>query len=203
MGVTLEELMGDSYKEDMTTEEVQNFFKNKTLESGNYVNIEKAKSNERKLKEQISSLNSQLGEKLSAEEKKQKQDEENQKLIEKLQNQLTESLKTQSRLSAEGKMANVKSSLKIEDNDKEYNSFLDNITFEDKEKTTKISEYVSKLVNKAYEAGKTSSVKKDLGTMGNFKVGENSNSENNMSIGAKLGKEASKKVDLKQYFKNM
>ena len=69
MDEILKQIMGESYKEDMTQEEVQNFFKNQVLGEGKYVNKEMAEAEKKKLQDQLDAKNLELQNKLTDEEK--------------------------------------------------------------------------------------------------------------------------------------
>lgn len=168
----LKELMGDAYKDGMTKEDVQTFFKKQVLSSGEYTNAGKAKAEKDDLNKQIASLQSQLEEKMTDDDKKKKADEDTRKLIENLQKQLAESKSSQSRMTANSALASVLSKAGIKDGDTEYDEFLSNIAFEDNEKTDKVSKYISKIISNAYETGKSEAIKNKLGKMGSFKEGQ-------------------------------
>ena len=84
----LKELMGDAFKEDMTKEDVQAFFKKQVLATGEYTNSGKAKAEQKELNDKIAELQSQLEAKMTDDDKKKKADADTQKLIENLQKQL-------------------------------------------------------------------------------------------------------------------
>lgn len=186
MEETLKEIMGESYKEGMSKDDIQTFFKNQVLASGDYVNKGKANAESQKLNAQISELQSQLEAKMSDDDKKKKADEDTKKLIESLQKQLAESKSNQSKMSATSKLAAAKLTAGIKDDDKEFDDFLSEISFEDGEKTNRISDYVSKLVKTAYEAGKSETTKKGLGKMGSFKEGQEGASDEKGAFGKQL-----------------
>lgn len=168
----LKELMGDAFKEDMTKEDVQAFFKKQVLATGEYTNSGKAKAEQKELNDKIAELQSQLEAKMTDDDKKKKADADTQKLIENLQKQLKESNLSLSKRTAIGSLADAKIKAGIKDDDKEYDEFLSGISFEDNEKTEKISKYISKIVSSAYEAGKSEAIKNKLGKMGSFKEGQ-------------------------------
>jgi hypothetical protein len=186
MDEILKEIMGESYKEGMSKDDVQAFFKNQVLASGDYVNKGKANAESQKLNAQISDLQSQLEAKMSDDDKKKKADEDAKKLIADLQKKLAESQAAQSKMSATSKLAAAKLTAGIKDDDKEFDSFLSEISFEDGEKTNRISDYVSKLVKTAYEAGKSETTKKGLGKMGSFKEGQEGASDEKGAFGKQL-----------------
>ena len=168
----LKELMGDAFKEDMTKEDVQAFFKKQVLATGEYTNSGKAKAEQKELNDKIAELQSQLEAKMTDDDKKKKADADTQKLIETLQKQLKESNLSLSKRTAIGSLADAKIKAGIKDDDTEYDEFVSGISFEDNDKTEKISKYISKIVSSAYEAGKSEAIKNKLGKMGSFKEGQ-------------------------------
>lgn len=187
----LKELMGDSYKEDITEQEALDFFKKKILSTGEYTNSGKAKAEKQELNDKIADLQSQLESKMTDDDKKKKADEDTKKLIEDLQKQLAESKSSLSKSNALSSLAEAKIKAGIKDNDKEYDEFISNISFEDSEKTDKISKYVSKIVANAYETGKNEAIKNKLGKMGSFKEGQDngSNGDEKGSFGKQLAQD--------------
>lgn len=174
----LKEMMGSAYKEGITKDEVQAFFKKQVLDSGEYTNSGKAKAEQKELNDKIADLQAQLEAKMTDDDKKKKADADTQKLIENLQKQLSESKANQSKMSAISKLAEAKINAGIKDGDTEFDEFVTEISFEDGIKTDKISNYVSKLVKNAYEAGKTEAIKNKLGKLGSFKEDSDGDSDN-------------------------
>lgn len=197
----LKELMGDSYKEGITKEEVQDFFKKQVLATGEYTNSGKAKAEQKELNDKIAELQAQLESKMTDDDKKKKADEDTKKLIEDLQKQLSESKSSLSKSNALSSLAEAKIKAGIKDNDKEYDEFVSNISFEDSEKTDKISKYVSKIVANAYEVGKNEAIKNKLGKMGSFKEGQDdSEGDEKGSFGKKLAQSTKVEVSGKKNF---
>lgn len=194
----LKELMGESYKEDMTKEEVQDFFKKQVLADGEYTKTGKANAEKKELNDKIAQLQAELEAKMTDDDKKKKADEDTKKLIEDLQKQLTESKSLQSKMSAQGLLAEAKIKAGIKDGDKEFEDFITSISFEDSDKTNNISKYISKIVANAYESGKSETIKNKLGKMGSFKEGQDENGDNGDekgSFGKKLAQAT--KVEIK------
>ena len=195
----LKELMGDAYKEGMSKEDIQAFFRKQVLSTGEYTKTGKADAEKKELNDKIAELQNQLDSKMTDDDKKKKADADMQNLIKKLQKELSESKSNQSRMSAASKLAEAKISAGIQDGDTEYEDFITEISFEDSSKTDKISSYVSKLVKSAYEAGKSEAVKNNLGKLGTFEVGTGTDGEEE-SIGARLGKaKATNNLSLKDF----
>lgn len=193
---TLKELMGDAYKEGMSKEDVQAFFKNQVLSSGEYARKEKTDATERDLKKQVEDLQKQLKDKMTDDEKRAAESNDVQKEIENLKNQLKERDTLLSKKTAIGALAQAKVKAGIKDDDKEYDEFISGISFEDNAKTDKISKYISKIISDAYDAGKTEAVKNKLGKMGAFKEGSDANGgDDKGSFGKQLAQ--STKVEVK------
>lgn len=167
----LKQIMGDSYKEDMTQEEIQNFFKNQVLGSGNYVNKDKADADIKKLQDALNAKNAELQNKMTDDEKKKAADQALKDEIENLKQQLLEGKVNSSQLHAMSSTAKSRLTAGIADDDKDFNEFISNISSDDEDKTNKIASYVNVIVEKAYEKGKADATKNKLGQMGNFNTG--------------------------------
>lgn len=196
----MKQLMGDQYKEGLTEEEIKSFFKKQVLDTGNYENKDKANADRKKLENQIVELQSQLDSKMTDDEKKKESDKATQKLIEDLKKQLSESQLNSSKKSAIGYLSSAKTMAGIKDNDKDYEDFISNISFEDNDKTDTVSQYISKMVSNAYEAGKNEAIKNKLGKMGAFKEGQEGSSEEKGAYGKQLAKEMKTEATVKKDF---
>lgn len=188
MDEVLKEIMGESYKEGMSKDDVQNFFKKQVLSGGDYVNSGKANAEKKELNDKLAALQAELDSKMSDEDKKKKEEADTKKLIEKLQKELSESKSNQSKMSAIAYLSEAKTQAGIQDGDTDFDNFISNIAFEDKDKTDNVSKYIASLVKNAYENGKKSADIKDLGKMGSFEVGEGTDGKEEESVGARLGK---------------
>lgn len=195
MDEVLKEIMGDSYKEGMSKDDVQNFFKKQVLSSGEYTNSGKANAEKKALSEQIASLQAELDSKMSDDDKKKKEEADMKKMVEKLQKELSESKSNQSKMSALAYLSEAKTQAGIQDGDTDFDNFISNIAFEDKEKTDNVSKYIASLVKNAYEAGKKTADKNELGKMGAFKAGSDAGSEEKGAFGKELAQ--STKVETK------
>lgn len=188
MDEVLKEIMGESYKEGMSKEDVQNFFKKQVLSGGDYVNSGKANAEKKELNDKLAALQAELDSKMTDDDKKKKEEADTKKLIEKLQKELSESKSNQSKMSALAYLSEAKTQAGIQDGDTDFDNFISNIAFEDKDKTDNVSKYIASLVKNAYENGKKSADIKDLGKMGSFEVGEGTDGKEEESVGARLGK---------------
>lgn len=173
----LKQIMGDAYKEDMTQEEIQAFFKNQVLGDGKYVNKEMAEAEKKKLQDALEAKNLELQNKMTDDEKKAAADQALKDQVEELKKQLLEGKINNSEYKAMSITAKARLNTGIADNDKEFGEFINSISSEDEVKTSKIANYINTLVEKAYEKGKADITKNKLGDMGNFKSGD-SNGDN-------------------------
>lgn len=192
----LKEIMGDAFKDEMTKDDITAFFKKQVLGSGNYENADKSKAEKKELSDKIAELQAELEAKMTDDDKKKKADADMQKMVEQLQKQLAESKVNQSKMTALSALAEAKLKAGIKDDDTDFNEFVGGISFEDADKTSKISKYVSKIVANAYEAGKSEAIKNKLGKMGSFKEGSG-DSEGEAEKGL-FGKELAKATSYKE-----
>lgn len=165
----LKQLMGDSYHEGMTGAEVQEYFKKSLLESGNYVNKEASDASIAKLQKELADKNNQIKAKMTDDEKKKAEINQQLAEFEELKKKYKEQTISSNKYQAQGLTASVKEKAKIKDDDKEFDEFLTSISSEDGEKTAKISKYIAKIVNAAYENGKAEMTKEKMAKMGSFK----------------------------------
>ena len=170
--MTLEELLGENYKEGITADEIKEIYKNQILGGGEYVKKEDMTAVNKKNEDLIKDLKKQLKDKMTDGEKT---DTEKQDLLDKIAEleETNRNNKVQmSRAKAEGELNGIKSILELKENDKEFSELIENISGEDIEKSNKIGAYIAKIVNSAYEKGKAAATKTSLGEMGKMVVGE-------------------------------
>ena len=198
----LKELMGESYHEGITNEEIQTFFKNSILGGGEYVNKQMAEAEKKKLQDELNKAKASLGEKLTDDEKKAEADKEREARIKELEQALAKNTLATNSYKALGITAEARLNADIKDDDKEFGEFIDNIVSDDEEKTKKISSYVNKIVKAAYEKGKADMTKNKMANMGNFKKNENNDGEGDgESRAARLAKLATNSLKNETYFK--
>lgn len=174
---SLEEIMGSSYRADMTQDEVTAYFKNQVLSGGEYVSKAKADADKSDSAKKIAELEAKLNGNLSDEDRKAKELEDLKAELEALRESGRLSKIETAKLKAQGVLAEMRITLDIKEDDKEYKTFMENISGEDSAKTESISKYINKLVKDAYEKGKSESTKKNLGTMGNQYTGGSTDKE--------------------------
>lgn len=184
----LQALLGDAYKEGMTVEEIGNFFKGKKfadLSTGNYVDKNKYTNEVNNLTNQLNQTKQELNDKLTDEEKNSKASQEQANEIERLKKLLSDNTITGNKNTVIGIMTESRDTLGIDATDSDFVSFVENITTEDTDKSTKIANYVSKIIKDSYEKGKQDALKDSMGDFGKGKG--KSGSEGDDEIGA-IGK---------------
>lgn len=197
----LKQLMGDSYHEGITGEEVQEYFKKSLLESGNYVNKEASDASIAKLQKELADKNNQIKAKMTDDEKKKAEINQQLAEFEELKKKYKEQTISSNKYQAQGLTASVKEKAKIKDDDKEFDEFLTSISSEDGEKTAKISKYIAKIVNAAYENGKAEMTKEKMAKMGSFKKdSETDDNGKNVDWAKELAKSNVNKTKNNYYF---
>lgn len=201
----LKALLGDSYKDGMTVEEVGEFFKGKNfkdLSSGQYVDKNKFDSKVDELTKALNEKTNELNSKLTDDEKSQQASAEQQKEIERLKSLLSENKIDSNKVAVNGILTNVKNDLEIKDGDEHFTKFLESIVSEDSAKSSEIANYVSELVKKSYEKGKTDATKDSMGNFGKGKNGSNSDGSQNEigEIGKRIAKNNTVKKAEYDYF---
>ena len=188
----LKGMMGDSYHDGITAEEVNNFFAGKKfadLSTGQYVDKNKYEKEIQNLNSTISQQREQINSKLTEDEKKQADALAKDTEIARLQKLLKDNSISSNGDLARSTLANAKTLLDIKDDDKDYNGFLGNIVSEDRDKTSAISSYIAKYINDAYEKGKKDATKDAMGEFGKGKFSGNGGTKKETeSLGAKLAK---------------
>lgn len=199
----IRELLGESYHEGITNEEIQTFFKNSILGDGTYIRKELAEAEKKKLQNKLQEKDNALKEKLTDEEKKKAAEIAKDQELEELRAKLLENTISSNSYKAIGLTAEARINANIKEDDSEFKEFIANISSEDEAKTEKISSYVNKIVKAAYEKGKADITKEKMAKMATFKSKTTDDDDNpNKGIGARLAQNSIKKVKENNYFKN-
>lgn len=200
----LQALMGDSYKEGMTAEEIGAFFKGKKfadLSTGKYVDKEKYDNQVNTLANKLSAKEQELNAKLTDEEKNAKASQEQANRINELEQLLKENTINGNKNVVNSLLQSSRDILGIQSTDKDFSSFVDNITTEDGTKTTEIANYIVKIINSAYEKGKQDSTKDALGSFGNNKTQTTNADKSIGDLGKRLASTKNKEKETYDYFK--
>ena len=188
----LQKLMGDSYKEDLTIDDIKNFMKGKNfadLSSGNYVDKNKYNADIKNLNDKISAKDTELQSKMTDDEKAKAASNAQAAEIERLTKLLSENTITTNKSVANSSLAESLGLIGVKSDDKDLMSFIDNITTEDKERTTSVAQYVNKLIKDAYEKGKKDSTKDAMGNFGKQKGSSDNGQPEIGELGKKLAQQ--------------
>lgn len=202
----LKALMGDSYKDGMSAEEIGAFFKGKKfadLSTGNYVDKSKYDNQVNTLTSKLNAKEQELSAKLTDDEKQAKTSQEQANRIEELENLLKENTINGNKNVANSILQGSRDILGIQSNDNDFTAFVDNITTEDSTKTSNVANYFAKIVKDAYEKGKQDATKDAMGNFGSHKgQGSDNNGSDDITDLAKRLAGAKKGTDKSNlYFK--
>lgn len=202
----LQALMGDSYKEGMTLDDVNAFFKGKKfadLSTGQYVDKSKYENQVNSLTSKLNAKEQELNAKLTDDEKNAKASQEQADRIAELEQLLKDNTINGNKNVVNGLLQGSRDILGIQSTDKDFNSFVDNITTEDSKKTSEIANYMVKIVKDAYEKGKQDATKDAMGNFGQHKgQGTDGNGSNAIGdLGKQLANSKNKEKETYDYFK--
>ena len=200
----LKELMGDSYKDGMTAEEIGSFFNGKKyadLSTGNYVDKNKYSNEVSTLQSKLKEKEDLLNSKLTDDEKLSKAQADKDAEIENLKKMLKDNTITGNKNTVISTMASVRELLDTKVEDKDFNSFVENVTTEDSAKSNDIAKYVAKITKDAYEKGKKDAIKDAMGNLGKGKGNDGGSKEDDIgSLGKKLAPMGNGKKEQYDYF---
>ena len=206
MNNELQALMGDSYKEDLTVEDIANFMKGKKfadLSTGSYVDVNKYNNEVKNLQDQLSQKDVELKSKMSDEELTKAAQQAKDDEIERLKAMLSANTLSSNKTIANSSLVEGLNLLGVKDGDDKVKTFIDNITTEDTEKTSSIAKYVNQLIKDAYEKGKKDSTKNAMGEFGRQKGSSESGNKEIGALGKALAqKHVSNKTDFDYFKKN-
>lgn len=169
--MSLKEILGDDYREDMTDDEISTAMEKRFLASGKYESKEKVNAERKKALNEKKDLEAKIKAKMSEDELGAKELEDLKAEIEALKAEKAENSRKYSKTISSANMSEARSILELKENDKDFEDFLNAISGEDSELSSKTSSYVMKLVKDAYEKGKALATKESLGEMGKQVIG--------------------------------
>lgn len=206
MNNELQALMGDSYKEDLTVEDIANFMKGKKfadLSTGGYVDVNKYNNEVKDLQDQLSKKDVELKSKMSDEELTKAAQQAKDDEIERLKAMLSANTLSSNKTIANSSLVEGLNLLGVKEGDDKVKTFIDNITTEDTEKTSSIAKYVNQLIKDAYEKGKKDSTKNAMGEFGKQKGSSEGGNKEIGALGKALAqKHVSNKTDFDYFKKN-
>lgn len=201
--MNLKDLLGDSFKEDMTFADIETALagmKLADLSKGQYVDKNKYETDVNKLKGDLSQKDNELRNKMTDEQKREADDAEKDNLIAQLRETIQKQNIENNKNKSIATLSESKTLLEIKDDDKDYNAFLDCISKNDSDNTNTIATYFNKIVKDAYEKGKNDSVKNNLGKMGKQKTEGSKQAKEDGAFGKELAQQVAKPKDSFSYF---
>lgn len=201
----MKDLMGDSYKEGITLDEVKEFMNGKKfadLSTGNYVDKGKYTNEINSLNSKLTDTQNQLNAKLTDEERNTQAQKDKDAEIENLKKLLIANTISGNKNVVISEMTSSRDILGIDVRDKDFQAFVNNITVEDGEKSTTIARYVAKIVKDSYEKGKKDATKDAMGEFGKSSGKSSSDSKDEIgSMGKRLAEQHKPKGEKFDYFK--
>lgn len=195
----LQNLMGESYNEQMTVEDINNFFKGKKmvdLTKGGYVGIDKynrIENEKNNLSNQIEAL------KLNGNKKEEPKDEKDIR-ISKLEEEIRNGKINNNKMKIVSLTSQGRGKLEIKDDDEEFSKVLNLLASDNEENSNLIGSYLANIINKAYEAGKNEANKQGLRDMSNPQNGSDGGNAKK-SLAEELAKAAKSSNNSDYYFK--
>ena len=130
----LKGLLGDAYHDDITAEEINNFFAGKNfadLSTGQYVDKNKYDRDIQNLNATITEKQNALNARLTDDERASQEREEDKQEIRRLTDLLKQNTVTGNKNLAMSATSNIKSILKLNNDDADYDKFINNIQKEE------------------------------------------------------------------------
>ena len=197
----IQTLLGESYVEGMTIEQINSALAGKKiadLSTGKYVDKDKYENELKSAQAKIVEKEQALKSKMTNDELTAKEKEDLIKEIETLKSEKAQSTKSANRDKAIATLSETKTMLGLTDEDKELSTFLDNIVGENSDTVKSVSSYVNKLVKEAFEKGKKTTTRTDMGSMGKTKT--TATGDGVESLGKRLASNAVSQEKTKDYF---
>lgn len=200
----LKDLLGEAYHDDITAEEVNAFFSGKNfadLSTGQYVDKNKYDRDIQNLNTTITEKQNALNAKLTDDERAQQERQQDKDEIQRLTNLLKQNTVNSNKDFAISSTSEVRTILGLKDDDKDYGAFIDTIVSDDRGKTSTIAKYVAKVTKDAYEKGKKDALKDSMGNFGKSKKdGDQDGADDIGALGAELAKASQSQKQTVDYF---
>lgn len=203
--MNLQEILGDSYHDGMTYEEVATALsgmKLADLSTGEYVDKRKYNDDLQAKDAEIQNKAKALHDKMTADEQKAAEDAAKDARIAELEQSLKDQAMASNRDKASVITNDIRTILDIKSDDNAFNSFVESISSDNSDSTTTLSTYITKLVKDAYERGKKDSTKDKLGAFSKGVTTQGTPESKELgTLGKELAKESVSSVDSNLYFK--
>ena len=201
----LRELLGDVYRDDITIAEINTALSGKKLadlSTGAYVDKNKYEADLKAKDALIDKKAQELSKKMTDDERKAAADAEKDALIAQLQEDLKNKNIDANRSRAASLTSEIRTILDIKEDDTAYSEFLSTISSEDGDRTSKLSNYIAKLVKDSYEKGKKDASKNNLGNFSqDVGTKQSGKGEEIGAYGKELAKANKSNIDANTFFK--
>ena len=205
--MNIQEMLGDSFHEGMTIDEINTALSGKKfadLSTGNYVDANKYKADLQAKDNELKNAREELNSRLTDSEKVEAAASADKARIKELEDFIKKQTVSTNRDKAEALTSDIRNILGIKEDDENYTQMLSTLSKGDTEEVRSIASYINKIAKDSYEKGKKDASRDNLGNFANGVGKTTSNSVEN-EIGA-LGKELAQRttknsIDPDLYFK--
>ena len=205
--MNLQEMIGDSFHEGMTIEEINTALSGKKfadLSTGNYVDANKYKADLQAKEKELESAKQELNSRMTDGEKIEAANAADKARIKELEDFIKKQTVSTNRDKAEALTSDIRNILGIKEDDENYAQMLSTLSKGDTEEVRSIASYINKIAKDSYEKGKKDASRDNLGSFANG-VGKTSSTGGKDEVGS-LGKELAQQytangVDPNLYFK--
>lgn len=205
--MNIQEMLGDSFHEGMTIDEINTALSGKKfadLSTGNYVDANKYKADLQAKDKELSQARDELNSRMTESERNEAGAAADKAKIKELEDFIKQQTISTNRDKVESLTSDVRSILGIKEDDENYTSMLGTLSKGDTEEIRTLASYINKIAKDSYEKGKKDASRDNLGSFANG-VGKANSTGSNDDIG-QLGKELAQRttqngVDSNLYFK--
>jgi hypothetical protein len=204
--MNLQEMLGDSYHEGMSIDEINTALSGKKfadLSTGNYVDVNKYNADLKAKDNELNSTKQQLSAKLTDSEKEAADKAADKARIQELEEFIKNQTISSNRDRVESLTGDIRSILNIDNNDTNYNNLLDTLSQGETDTIRSIASYINKIVKDSYEKGQKDATKDNLGNFSKDVKKQGSGKTDDVGeFGKNLAAGMKPTVDSNYYFKN-
>lgn len=203
--MNLQEMLGDSYHEGMTVDEINEALSGRKfadLSTGNYVDVNKYNADLKAKDNELSNTKKELSARLTDSEKEAADKAADKARIQELEEFIRNQTISSNRDRVESLTSDIRTILGLENNDTSYNNLLDTLSKGETDDVRSIASYINKIAKDSYEKGKMDATKDSLGNFSNGIDKSTSNKGDDVGeFGKSLAAGNKSTVDSEYYFK--
>lgn len=204
--MNLQEMLGDSYHEGMSIDEINTALSGRKfadLSTGNYVDVNKYNADLKAKDNELNSAKQQLSAKLTDSEREAADKAADKARIQELEEFIKNQTISSNRDRVESLTGDIRSILNIDGNDTNYNNLLDTLSHGETDTIRSIASYINKIVKDSYEKGQKDATKDSLGNFSKDVKKQGSGKTDDVGeFGKNLAAGIKPAVDPNYYFKN-